>query len=281
MLAGVRWLGWGFASPGGKLMASRKEQKEQARARREELAGQQARAEQRKRRLYTLLSVAAIAAVVVAVLVAVGSGGSGSKGLATGAKATATSRTVSALLAGIPQAGNRLGDPRASVTMTYFGDLECPVCRDFTLGALPQVIAQEVRPGKLQIRYRSLQTATADPSTFQRQQVAALAAGRQNRMWQYVELFYHEQGQEGTGYVTDAYLKGLARQVSGLDDAQWTAARGDTALLNEVRADETAASISGASATPTVIVKGPKGTKTLSGLVSAAAVESAVADVSG
>lgn len=262
-------------------MASRKEQKEQARARREELASKQALDEQRRRRLYTLAAVAVIAAVVIVVIVAVGSGGSGGKGLATGAKARSTSTAVSSLLTGIPQAGNRLGNPAAPVTVSYFGDLECPVCRDFTLTSLPEVIVKEVRSGKLQIQYRSLQTATPDPSTFQRQQVAALAAGKQNRMWQYVELFYHEQGQEGTGYVTDSYLTGLARQVPGLGLAKWNAARSDPALLNEVRADATAASVSGASATPTLIIKGPKGTKTLSGLVSASAVESAVAGVSG
>src|SRR5262249_58543254 len=128
----------------------------------------------------------------------------------------AATRAVNSELAGIPQTGNELGSSSAKVTMDYYGDLECPVCKDFTLGALPQVISKQVRPGTLQIRYRSLETATRDPSTFATQQVAALAAGRQNRMWQYLEPFYREQGQEGTDYVNDSLLSTLTAQASGL-----------------------------------------------------------------
>ena len=44
-------------------------------------------------------------------------------------------------------------------------------------------------------------------------------------MWDYLELFYHEQGEEGSGYVTERYLRGLASQVPGLNLAAWSAAR--------------------------------------------------------
>jgi protein-disulfide isomerase len=262
-------------------MASRKEQKDAARARREELAERHAAEDQRKRRLSLLLAIGGIAIVIVVAVIAAGSGGgSGTSGLATGSKAAATGRQVDALLRGLPQSGTRLGSPSAPVTMTYFSDLECPVCRAFTLDAFGQVIDQEVRSGKLQVQYRSLQTATPDPATFQRQQVAALAAGKQNRLWQYVELFYRQQGQEGTAYATDAYLSGLARQVPGLDIARWKTAQQDASLSSQVRTDATAASVAGANATPTLVIKGPKGTKTLAGLVSASAVEAAVTGVS-
>ena len=36
-------------------------------------------------------------------------------------------------------------------------------------------------------------------------------------MWNYIETFYHEQGEEDSGYVTEAYLQNLARQVAGLN----------------------------------------------------------------
>ena len=51
--------------------------------------------------------------------------------------------------------------------------------------------------GKVKVVYRSFCTATCngpDPSVFNTQQVAGLAAGKQNKFWQYTELFYHEQG---------------------------------------------------------------------------------------
>ena len=111
------------------------------------------------------------------------------------------------------------------MTLQYFGDLECPICKEFTLGALPTVIQKWVRTGKVKIEYRSLETATREPEVFKTQQVAALAAGKQNKMWNFIETFYHEQGEEDSGYVNESYLQGLAQQVPGLNLATWTSDR--------------------------------------------------------
>jgi len=115
------------------------------------------------------------------------------RGPASGApagRAPTPASEVTALLAHIPQKGNALGNPRAPVTLQYFGDLQCPYCKRFTLGALTTLIDDYVRQGKLEVEYRSLRTATHNPSIFQIQQVAALAAGSQNKLWDFVELFY-------------------------------------------------------------------------------------------
>jgi hypothetical protein len=90
---------------------------------------------------------------------------------------------------------------------------------------LPSVIQRWVGPGELRIEYHALQTATREPEVFVAQQVAALAAGKQDRAWQFIETFYEQQGEEGSGYVTDAYLEGIVSQLSGLNLAQWTADR--------------------------------------------------------
>jgi len=132
----------------------------------------------------------------------------------------------------------------------YFGDLECPICKEFTLNALPSIIQKQVRTGKLKIEYRSLETATREPEVFKLQQVAALAAGKQNKMWNFVETFYHEQGEEDSGYVTEKYLQGLAQQVPGLNLTTWTADRAEPALTNEVASDAQAASALGFNGTP-------------------------------
>lgn len=264
-------------------MASRKDQKEAARAQREALERAEVAKAQRKRRLSLLGGVAIVAVVVVVIAVVVSSSG-GSKdagsGLATGTTADQTTTEVSSLLAGIPESGNRLGQADAPVTMDYYGDLECPICRTFTLGALPDTITNYVRTGKMKIQYRSLQTATQDAATFEKQQVAALAAGKQNKMWSYVELFYHQQGAEGTDYVDEAYLKSLATQVKGLNLPNWMSARGDAAFPKEIAADESSAAEVGASGTPTLIIKGPKGTTALSGAPPYADVSAAIDKVS-
>jgi protein-disulfide isomerase len=157
-------------------------------------------------------------------------------------------------LAGIPQRGSTLGDPKAQVTLQYFGDLECPFCKQFALGALPSLIQHYVRGGKLKIEYRSLETATLDRETFKSQQVAALAAGKQNHMWEYIELFYREEGRENSGYVTERYLRGLAHQVTGLNLIAWTAARTGADLTNRLTSDGQAASNAGLTGTPSFLI---------------------------
>jgi protein-disulfide isomerase len=245
-------------------MASRTKQKEEARARR--LAEEQARAERarRQRRLQMIAGTVLGAVVIVVVLVLISSGG-GTKetGIQTGTKATATANAVDQMFAGISQSGNRLGSPNAPVTMTYYGDYECPVCQSFTLqGGFPQLVAKDVRAGKVKVLYKSFCTATCngpDPGIFNTQQVAGLAAGKQNLFWQYTELFYREQGAEGSGYVNESYLTGLARQIPALDFTAWQSARNDPTLTAQVNSDQASAKSIGVSGTPTLIFSGPKG----------------------
>ncbi len=177
----------------------------------------------------------------MAVAVALAAGGCGGGGAArpnpSASHASALVAEVTKLLGGIPQAGNTLGSPTAPVTLQYFADLECPFCREFSLVALPALIERYVRTGTLKIEYRSLQAATHDSETFHSQQLAALAAGKQNLMWQYIELFYEQQGREGSGYVTESYLRGLARQVPGLNFGSWLAARRDPELVSALTTD--------------------------------------------
>ena len=164
------------------------------------------------------------------------------------------SNVITALLAGIPQSANALGQPAAPVTLAYFADLQCPYCRDFSLEGLPPIIERWVRTGKLRIESHSLQTATHEPEVFMAQQVAALAAGRQERTWHFIETFYAEQGQENSGYVTDAYLQGIASKITGLDMARWTSDRRDRQLANEIAGDEGAAENAGLTGTPSFLI---------------------------
>jgi protein-disulfide isomerase len=248
-------------------MASRTKQKEEARARR--LAEEQARAERarRQRRMQLIGGTVLAAIILVGVLIAISSGGGGKKetGLQTGTVANSTLTSIDQLLSGIPQSGATLGDPKAPVTMTYYGDYQCPVCQAFTLeGGFSQLVSTDVRQGKVKVVYSPFCTATCgatnpDPGIFVPQQVAGLAAGKQNLFWQYTELFYHEQGQEDTGYVNETYLTGLADQVTGLNLSQWQSDRSNPTLATQVATDGTDGQTVGVQGTPTLIFKGPKG----------------------
>jgi protein-disulfide isomerase len=242
-------------------MASRTKQKEEARARR--LAEEQERQarEQSQRRVRMLSGVILAAIAVVAVAIAISSGGgSSATGLQKGGARNAAVTAVQQMFSGIPQSGAILGKPTAPVTLTYYGDLECPICQDFTLhGGWPQLVASEVRQGKVKVIYRAFQTATRDVPTFQTQQAAALAAGKQNHFFDFMELFYRQQGQEGTNYVNESFLDTLAREIPGLNFNAWQTARSNQALVAQVQADGAAGNAAGVQGTPTLIFQGPKG----------------------
>jgi protein-disulfide isomerase len=235
---------------------TRKQRREQARTQRKQLEEAEAARATRRTRLAQLgIVVAVVVAAVVVVLIATG-GGSKSGGIQTAKQGQTVPAVteVTSLLQGIPQAGNTLGDPKAPVSMQYFGDLECPICKDFTLGALPKLIEKYVRAGKLKIEYRNLETATREPETFRTQQTAALSAGKQQKAWYYIELFYHQQGEEDTGYVTESYLQGLAKQVPGLNLTTWTADRSDPEFTNTITTDAQAANNAGFTGTPSFLI---------------------------
>ncbi len=265
-------------------MASRKEQKEAARQRR--LAEEQARAERarRDRRLRMLGGTVVAAILVVAVAIVISSGGSTPSVVKPNSPAAKKAQaTINTLLAGIPQSGNTLGSPSAKVTLTEYGDLVCPVCKDFALGAENQLIKNEVRSGKVKLVYKALETAsqTANNSMFGPSQIAALAAGNQKKGWNYIELFYHEQGDENNSYVTDDYLGGLAKQISGLNFGQWSSDRSASNLSTQVNADVNAANAAGYSSTPTLLVSGPKSqAQPIVGLASYSQLQTAIKSVS-
>jgi protein-disulfide isomerase len=231
---------------------TRKQRREQARAERKALEEAEAAGAARRKRLIQLGGVAGVVVVIIVVILVATSGGGSKTGIqkAEGGKQPPAVAEVTAELQGIPQNGSTLGSPKAAVTMEYFGDLECPICKDFTLGALPKLIEKYVRTGQMKIEYRNLETATREPETFRTQQVAALAAGKQQKMWYYLELFYHEQGEENTEYVTEKYLQGLAQQVPGLNLTSWSAARSDPQFTNILTADAQAANNAGFTGTP-------------------------------
>ena len=239
---------------GGGQDLTRKQRREQARAERKELEQAEAARDARRKRLSLIgIVVAGVIAAIVVILIATGS--SSKTAIKAGTPQANTSVTeVNTLLAGIPQQGNVLGNPNAPVTLRYFGDLECPICKEFTLGALPSLIGTYVRQGKLKIEYNSMETATREPEVFKTQQVAALAAGKQAKMWNYIELFYHDQGEEDSGYVTEQYLQGLAAQIQGLKLSQWTSDRGEPALAEQVATDGQTASNEGFKGTPSFLI---------------------------
>ena len=226
----------------------------------------------RRKRPLLIGILAAAGAVVIGVGLHALAGGSktanrGPSAAAPGhGQVSGVTSAVSAQLASIPQHGDTLGNPKAPLTVKFFGDLQCPYCRRFALRALPSLIERYVRRGSAKIEYHSLETATRNPLIFTMQQLAALAAGRQNKMWNFIELFYLEQRPEDSGYVTESYLQALAQQVSGLNLPSWMAARGEASLFNTLREDARTASRMGLTSTPSFLLGGERATPDAAGI---------------
>ena len=232
---------------------TRKQRREQARSERKAMEEAAAATAMRRTRLTQLGGVVGVVVIAIVVIL-LATGGGGKKGPASKHEQTSVTNQVSALVGGITESGNALGSPTAPVTLAYFGDLECPICKEFTLGALPQIIQKWVRTGKVRVEYRSMETATREPEIFKSQQVAAYAAGKQDRAWYFIETFYHEQGEENTGYVTEKYIQGIASQVPGLNLAEWSTDRGKPELANQVETDKQVANTEGFKGTPSFLI---------------------------
>jgi protein-disulfide isomerase len=233
-------------------MSSRQEEKAQARAEREARQRAQARAERRRRQLLQLGGVLGVAAIVVVVLVLV-SQGSKSKPNASSGAAVAGVSHMRAMLRGIAQHGTSLGDPKAPLVLTEFADLQCPFCRDYTLNVLPQVIERYVRTKKLRLELRLRNLLGPDSDVAAR---AAQAAARRNRMWNFVDVFYRNQGDENSGYVTGDFLSRIAT-AAGLPAKLVLDGSTSPALEKPVLDAEAEARATGLTSTPAFLI-GPK-----------------------
>ena len=197
----------------------RKEAARQARIEREQAA---AAAAARKRRLTLIGGVLGAALIVVIIAIAVSSkGGSHPKNASSGGKLNGVAE-MTAMLSGLQQSGNALGNPKAPVTLNEYADLQCPFCKEFAQQTLPLIVRDYVSTGKVRLVYKDL--AFLGPDS-EKAGAAAAAAGQQSHMWNYNELQYYNQGTENTGYVTDQYINKLYSAIPGLDIAKANAAR--------------------------------------------------------
>jgi len=190
-----------------------------------------------------LLAAAGIAAALIAVSVT-GSDGGGKPAEVTGAAETAR------LLGGIPQSGNVLGDPKAPLTLVEYAEPQCPFCGLWARSALPAIIRDYVRPGRVKLVFQGLVfiQPTADSERALR---TALAAGRQNRLWHVIELLYRNQGEEGTGWISDGLLRSIGAAVPGLDVERMLDERESPEVDRALAEAQQAAAAAGVTGTPT------------------------------
>jgi len=230
--------------------------KERERRRDERLQKESEAAEnERRQRLIKIASAAgflAIVAVAVVVVVSQSSTSGGDTKLEDVAEVEGT-------LSGIPQDELTLGSPAAKVKLVEFADLQCPICRDFSVKVLPELIANRIRTGEAQIEYRNFPVLGSESETAG---TAAIAAGEQGRGWNFIELFYKNQGVERTGYVTEEFLTSVAKGATVADIPSWNRDREGAQAGSEIKRTAGEAERLGFGGTPSFAIEGP-GTKGL------------------
>ena len=201
-------------------------------------------------RLIAALAIVLIAAVVLVVAAGGGdddSGGGGTAGTAEEATGVELSREM---LEGVPQSGTSLGDPDAPVVVTEFADLQCPFCAEYATNALPRVIQDHVRNGDVRLELRLLRFIGPDSERGAR---AAHHAATEDRMWDFVDLWYRNQGPEGTGYADDDYIRSLA-EGAGIDADGAVQAANGTGFKRELEQAEADMEAAGLDSTPSFTV---------------------------
>lgn len=226
-------------------MSSRVEQKAAARARREAFVREEETRERRRRTLIQLGIALAAAAAIVVVLILVSQSGDDTGGPIEGGADSAE------LFAGIPQQNRFLGPRNAPVALIEFADLQCPACRQYSADVVPSLVNDYVRDGRLRMELRPIAILGPDSEIGAR---AALAAGRQDKMWEYADLLYRNQGIENTGYMTESYVRDVAAAVPGLDVDRFTRDLGSQTIQRELARSQAAAQARGVNGTPTVLV---------------------------
>jgi protein-disulfide isomerase len=227
------------------------------------------------RRRWVVMALAAAVAIAIAVGVILASTRDSD---GTGDDATLPNAAEAvAIFSGIPQQGPALGRANAPATIVEFVDLQCPFCRELVIEAVPTLIQRHIRPGRARLEVRGLAFLGPDSERGMR---ASFAAGRQNRMFELMELLYYNQGAENSGWLSEDLVEAAARSVPGLDEARVLEEMNSDAVsrLLEEHAEE--AERRNVSGTPTIFV-GPTGGElsrvALTSATDVAAVERAIA----
>jgi protein-disulfide isomerase len=206
----------------------------------------------RRTRLLQLSAGGVFLAIIIVVVVIIVAGGSSSSG--GDASNVEHSKEVAKIVEGIPQQKLVLGKATAPTTLIMYGDLQCPICKEYVEEIMPEIISTDVKSGKVKLVYRDFIIISEESIPAGE---AALAAGEQGKGWTFIETFYRNQGEERSGYVTEEFLESIGK-ASGIPDmAKWNKERKSGKFTKQVEATTGQAEKLGFEGTPSYAIEGP------------------------
>jgi protein-disulfide isomerase len=205
-------------------------------------AQRRAAAEQASRRKQLLILGGAIAAAIVVALVLI---------LLNRPQAAGAPIVVAAALpVSIPVSGQTMGQASAPVTVTEWGDYNCPHCQEFAHTVEPSLISQYVESGKVKFEFRDY-PFLGDSAT--RAAEAASCAADQDGFWQYHDTLYLNQSSANA--FTDARLKQIAATL-GLNTDQFNRCLENGSTRQTVAQSKQDALKLGVNSTPSIFING-------------------------
>jgi protein-disulfide isomerase len=189
--------------------------------------------------------------IVVVIIVVAGSGGNSKGGESSNLSDVGG---VNNLLTGIPQKAMVLGKPGAPVKMFEYGDLQCPFCKENAETVTPPIIESAVRKGEVSLTFRNFIIIGPDSVPAGE---AALAAGAQGKAWNFIELWYRNQGEENSGYVTEEFIESIGKGSGIPNLSQWNKERKSKKYKKTLEETTKQAQKIGFEGTPSFAVEGP------------------------
>ncbi len=163
-----------------------------------------------------LLGLGAVALSAAIVSISVGTGGPKVIRL-TGGDA------VQELLGGIQEDGADLGPPEAPIRISVFTDLQCSTCDDYEIQTVDPLIEEYARTGKAQFEFRNYSLGQAETT---KAAYAAVAAGQQDREWEFVDMFFRNQDAAPAHTVSSDFLDDIVNSITDLDRSTWLQGHG-------------------------------------------------------
>ncbi|HMF03590.1 MAG TPA: thioredoxin domain-containing protein [Acidimicrobiia bacterium] len=168
---------------------------------------------------------------------------------------TANAKVVKPASAVGPNGGVLVGDPNAPVTITEFGDFQCPVCRELQQMWEP-TLQQLIQQGKVKFEFVGLQFLDQGTTESLRSAAAGVCAADANKFLDYYTALYDGQSRgENSGFLTNAQLEKFGRSA-GIDDAAFDRCVSSGRYIGWVGKNTDATTRRDIVSTPTVLLNG-------------------------
>ena len=135
--------------------------------------------------------------------------------------------------------------------MVEYVDLQCPGCRAFETEVMPSIVPELVRTGKLKVEARPI--GFIGPYSLPAR-YAAIAAASQNRMFNFMQMVYANQGVENTGWLNHAFIEKAAASVPGMQVQRLLDEQQSDAVIAVGKKIDGAANADNVSQTPTLLL---------------------------